>query len=325
LHDSSESFPQPRCHPETRTKMLDDLFEWATTGILSSARGHKPNIPTELFGLHGPAGAGKSAIMRTLCQRLQDAGQLGGSFFFKRGHVTRGHGKMLFATIAYQLALKIPSLKAAISRGVYNDPSIVERNMDVQLQRLLAGPCLIPTDSGPWIVVIDGLDECEGRDNQKEILRLLCNSLSTNSLRLRLLASRPESHIEECFGNEHFKGLLEALDIEQSFEDVDKYLRDNFARIHDEHTLPTPCDYKRLQRSDTQTMATIPRPWPYEAAIQHLVDKSSGHFIYASTIIKYIDDRDYRPVERLKAVMESQATEFETPFGALDQLYTQIL
>ncbi|KAJ7616423.1 hypothetical protein FB45DRAFT_757223, partial [Roridomyces roridus] len=25
IYDSAESFPQPRCHPETRIKMLDDL------------------------------------------------------------------------------------------------------------------------------------------------------------------------------------------------------------------------------------------------------------------------------------------------------------
>ncbi|KAJ7855877.1 hypothetical protein B0H14DRAFT_3448701 [Mycena olivaceomarginata] len=38
--------------------------------------------------LHGPAGAEKSTIMQTLCQQLQDAGRLGGAFFFKRGHTT---------------------------------------------------------------------------------------------------------------------------------------------------------------------------------------------------------------------------------------------
>ncbi|KAJ7887762.1 hypothetical protein B0H13DRAFT_1627384, partial [Mycena leptocephala] len=73
LHDSVERFPQPKCHPETRMEMLEEIYSWATD--VDSAR--------SIMWLHGPAGAGKSAIMQTLCQQLQDAGQLGGSFFFK--------------------------------------------------------------------------------------------------------------------------------------------------------------------------------------------------------------------------------------------------
>ncbi|KAJ7024517.1 hypothetical protein C8F04DRAFT_1131289 [Mycena alexandri] len=28
MHDSAESFPQPRCHPETRSEILEDLWRW---------------------------------------------------------------------------------------------------------------------------------------------------------------------------------------------------------------------------------------------------------------------------------------------------------
>ncbi|KAJ7450420.1 hypothetical protein FB451DRAFT_993699, partial [Mycena latifolia] len=86
LCDSVESFDQPRCHPETRTNLLDTLYRWAT----------EENAGYSIYWLNGPAGAGKSAIMQTLCQRLHDAGRLGGSFFFKRSHITRGNAKVLF-------------------------------------------------------------------------------------------------------------------------------------------------------------------------------------------------------------------------------------
>ncbi|KAJ7434137.1 hypothetical protein FB451DRAFT_1470055, partial [Mycena latifolia] len=56
-----------------------------------------------------------------------------------------------------------------------------------------------------------------------------------------------------------------------------------------------------------------------------LVDKSSGYFIYAATIIKFIDDRDFRPNQRLAAVVNNLPTECGTPFHALDELYSQIL
>ncbi|KAJ7196328.1 hypothetical protein B0H12DRAFT_963735, partial [Mycena haematopus] len=129
IHDSAESFPQPRCHPETRTEMLEDLREWATT-----------HSATTILWLYGPAGAGKSAIMQTLARQLQDDGRLGGCFFFKRDHATRGNGKTLFATIASQLATSVPWLRTPISQVVENDPSIVVRSIETQMQKLISEP-----------------------------------------------------------------------------------------------------------------------------------------------------------------------------------------
>jgi adenylylsulfate kinase-like enzyme len=50
--------------------MLDGLCGWATE--------HDPT--TSVLWLYGPAGAGKSAIAQSLCQRLEEDGHLGGSF-----------------------------------------------------------------------------------------------------------------------------------------------------------------------------------------------------------------------------------------------------
>ncbi|KAJ7351477.1 hypothetical protein DFH08DRAFT_694477, partial [Mycena albidolilacea] len=58
-----------------------------------------------------------------------------------------------------------------------------------------------------------------------------------------------------------------------------------------------------------------------------LIEKSSGYFIYASTVIKFIDDKDFRPTERLADVIHWQNLPIysDRPFEALDQLYAQIL
>ncbi|KAJ7789683.1 hypothetical protein B0H14DRAFT_2397247, partial [Mycena olivaceomarginata] len=108
IHDSAESYPQPKCHPETRTKMLDDMRKWALNRTTGPA----------ITWVCGPAGAGKSAIMQTLARQLRDARRLGASFFFKRGHVTRGNGQAIFSTIAYQLALNIPWLRTCSARTI---------------------------------------------------------------------------------------------------------------------------------------------------------------------------------------------------------------
>ncbi|KAJ6490084.1 hypothetical protein C8R45DRAFT_826234 [Mycena sanguinolenta] len=218
----------------------------------------------------GPAGAGKSAVMQTLCSELKAAGKQGASFFFKRGHATRGNANTLFATIAYQLAPRIPSLKASISQIVENDPSIVVWSLEVQMQELVSEPLRIHGGCHPVTVIIDGPDECEGRRVQVEILRVILHSAS-KALPLRfIVASRPEAHVREVFDSPPYIHVRR-FNVERSFEDVRKYLCDEFARIHREH----------------RTMVSVPHPWPSSDLLDHLVNKSSGHFIYAATIIKF--------------------------------------
>ncbi|KAJ7631355.1 hypothetical protein DFH06DRAFT_1284684 [Mycena polygramma] len=191
--------------------MLNTLYQWATK-----------DDSTPALWLYGPAGAGKSALMQTLCQRLQDADLLGGTFFFKRGHPTRGNGTGLFATLAYQLALHNPSWKPWISEKVEKYPSLVRTSIASQLRELIVKPCrssIIPRVS--QILIIDGLDECDGLTAQQQILHSIRNIFCAQSLPLRIIvASRPEPEIREGFGEHTFQGLHTAVNIEQSFHDV---------------------------------------------------------------------------------------------------------
>ena len=63
LHNSGEvSHQLPKCHPGTRVAILNHLIAWAL------ALTHTYPI----IWLHGPAGAGKSAIQRTIAQFLYE-------------------------------------------------------------------------------------------------------------------------------------------------------------------------------------------------------------------------------------------------------------
>ncbi|KAF8201232.1 hypothetical protein K438DRAFT_641350 [Mycena galopus ATCC 62051] len=97
LHDSAERYPQPKCHPETRTEMHEDLWKWSSSGWSNS-----------VLWLHGPAGAGKSAIAQSFCQKLEEEHCLGASFFFKRGDPSRGTGNCF---------LRLPISSASVSRN----------------------------------------------------------------------------------------------------------------------------------------------------------------------------------------------------------------
>ncbi|KAJ7721385.1 hypothetical protein B0H16DRAFT_375863 [Mycena metata] len=301
LYDSAHSYPQPRCHPETRTEMLDKLYSWCT----------EDDTEHPICWLHGPAGAGKSAIMQTLSRRLQDAHRLGGAFFFKRHHPIRGNAKVLFATLGYQLALNNRDLKPIISTTVEIDPSIVTREMDVQLHKLIIEPCQSLTYSPPAILLLDGLDECQDERTQERILRLIGNAAGQCPTGIRtIVASRPESHLWETMEEFLFDGFINSTDVEQSFHDVQTYLRDEFTRIHSEHR---------------DTMASVPRPWPSAEILNNLVKKSSGYFVYASTVIKFVDDPYSRPTERLEIIQDLKPTHHDAPFEVLDNFYHQIL
>jgi hypothetical protein len=200
-------------------------------------------------------------------------------------------------------------MKLAISQVVEENPSVVARSMSVQIQKLILNPCRSLDNLEPPVIIIDGLDECEGHLVQQDILRLIVQSISVDPPPLKfLIASRPEPHIREIFEDPLFEGLYDSFDVTQSFKDVEKYLCDEFSRIHREHR---------------ETMGSIAGPWPSQKVIDQLVHKSSGYFIYATTIIKFVDDRNFRPTERLEILKRESHS--ESPFGALDQLYTQIL
>ncbi|KAJ7902273.1 hypothetical protein B0H13DRAFT_1717572 [Mycena leptocephala] len=313
MHDPADSYQQPRCHPETRSKMLDKLWNWAIKSEWSEKEWVWPSYTEKttkglpILWLHGPAGAGKSAIMRTFAERLANDKQLGGSFFFKRGHATRGNAQKLFATIAYQLALCVPQLKSRISQIIEDDPSLVGRSMAVQMQSLIVAPCLSESNIQLPVILIDGLDECEGHLVQQEILRLIAQSMRKHLPLKFLIASRPEPDLRKIFKDSLYEGRYHPFNVEQSFEDIKKYLRHEFARIHRDH----------------ETMATVAMPWPSQEIFDQFVNKSSGYFIYASTVIKFVDDNNFRPTERLEHLQETLS--LESPLSGLDQLYTQIL
>ncbi|KAJ6543274.1 hypothetical protein DFH09DRAFT_1173782 [Mycena vulgaris] len=318
FHDSGDRFPQPRCHKETRTKLLDILWKWSC-GVQpprkwTSDEEHEDNNDpsSAILWLHGPAGSGKSAVAQSFCHDLQSKGRLGGGFFFKRGHASRGNANKLFPSIAYQLA-RLPQFRQfrdVISQIVENDPSIVDRSFFNQLHELIVVPCRQSRLLHPVVIVIDGLDECAGNDVQQEILRVIGNAVSRERLPiLFLIASRPESHINETLADPPLDTTHWPLNIEESFEDVRIYLKAEFDRIHREH----------------RTMAAVPYPWPSSQIVDHLVDISSGYFIYAAAVVKFIDDKQFRPKERLNIILGIEDRYSELPFAPLDQLYLQIL
>ncbi|KAJ7620081.1 hypothetical protein FB45DRAFT_754492, partial [Roridomyces roridus] len=311
ISDSVETFNQPKYHPHTRIQMLEHLLRWSTADE-NNNYWTASDMENSVLWLHGPAGAGKSAIIQTLALRLQDVGRLGGTFFFKRGHPSRGNARALFTTLAYQLTLVNPAVRKILSKAVEEDPSLVVRSMPSQLRELIVKPCVSvhESDSPGRILLIDGLDECDGIAVQQEILHSIGEIFCGQPHRLKLiLASRPEPEIRETFQEIPSKSLY-TLVVERAFGDVERFLLREFSRIRKEHN---------------ETMAGVDSPWPSPATLNTLVVKSSGYFVYASTVIKFVDDKQFRPTEQLELILDPTSDAEVHPFEPLDQLYFQIL
>ena len=191
------------------------------------------------------------------------------------------------------------------------DPILYTKLMAIQLQTLIvdAFQKLSPLPQHSYLVIIDGLDECHDKATQQLILRLLCEAITVHKLPLRfLIGSRPESHIRESFDRESLRSVTRRVVLDEKFNpgrDIQVFLQDGFADICAKNPI----------------LSHVKQPWPEEGIIDLLVQRSSGQFIYAATVLKFVGADFRSPTKLLALVLKPDAT----AFSDLDQLYTQIL
>ncbi|KAF9479903.1 hypothetical protein BDN70DRAFT_788025, partial [Pholiota conissans] len=76
FHNSAQRVHPPRCHPNTRTAVLQMIYDWI---VDEGAGGLREKW---LLWLNGAACAGKSAIMQSIAERCMLYGIPIASFFF---------------------------------------------------------------------------------------------------------------------------------------------------------------------------------------------------------------------------------------------------
>jgi len=213
----------------------------------------------------------------------------------------------------------IPGTQAHILDAIDNDHLIFERNLVTQLATLIHQPLqkLTQASTAPLfrrLIIIDGLDECNGDDAQREVIDAIFHAV--NQLRVPiffLVASRPELNITVSFDMNTLNtlGRIPLDDDYRNDKDIELFLRDKFRQIKETH---------RLKRF-------LPATWPNEETISILVSKSSGQFIYAATAIKYVESARERPDVRLEIIqgLRPRQNDKDMPFAELDKLYAHIL
>ncbi|OCK73088.1 HET-domain-containing protein [Lepidopterella palustris CBS 459.81] len=301
--DSHAEEHNAKCLPNTRTELLHDIMEWAKD------RNSKP-----LFWLNGMAGTGKSTIARTIAQSFTNNGQLGASFFFKKGEGERGNATRFFTTIATDLSARIPGMVPGIRKAINADPGISEKVLRDQFEKLILQPLSevnqAPSYASELVVVVDALDECEREEDIRVILQLLARARDVRPVSLRVfVTSRPELPIRLSF-----KQMSDG-----TYKDL---ILHEVRRESVEHDITLFLEY---ELGEIRKRRCLSSDWPTKDQIQTLVQMAIPLFIFAATACRYIGDERDNPRKRLDVVIgyqKSKASKLDkTYFPILNQLF----
>ena len=313
FHNSEERYDPPKCYPHTRSAVLKKIMDWVKD----------IDKVVLILWLYGPAGTGKSAIAQTIAELLEEAGLLAAAFFFSRNAPGRDDKTPLVATLVYQLVKSIPEIRAHVLEAVEGDPALFSCSIEAQIEALIIKPLnavasdetLAPTLlSRPRLIILDGMDECRTTSAQTHILNALSTAVKNLHIPLGfLVASRPEQDIRQAFNDQNGLGSLSfSIALDDTYrpdDDIQIFLQSTFDEIKRQHP----------------SKAYLPTSWPSPQDIWRLVQKSSGQFIFASTVAKYINSHRHWPPDRLEIIFGQSHPDEEAPFAELDSLYRFIL
>ena len=331
VHNSEERYDAPKCHLGTRTAVQEDIFSWITHGDDDAQ-------PMKILWLTGPAGTGKTAIAGSIADACDEQGLLAGTFFFSSftGSEKRRSKRYLVATLAYHLVMQLDNdhpLRHAMLAAVERDPSLFRRQLKDQIRGILVKPfhdthTLFDTSTLPNVFIIDGLDEVEaansrqaGKDphearsesqrDQEEILSALFYAANDSNFPFRvIIASRPEPVICAFFSADPVH-LSREIFLDGKYNpdaDIRLFLHAKFAEIRRRYRLPLS--------------------WPSGQGIQDLVQTASGQFIYAATVLRFLQNTKglQGPQALLCIILDWKFQDGVTSaLAPLDALYTRVL
>lgn len=326
------------CTEGTRVCVIEHINHWLYD--------HRQPWKRRVLWLHGPAGAGKSVIARTMAARCHRRKKLAASFFFSStvSQETRST-RYVVSTLAYQIFSQFtqPELRRVAERAFANinlDSDIFNGDLKTQLEALILKPFreseldTTQFSSIPELIIIDGVDDVglgqpQDIKEQNDLLSALLWAARDPHFPFRLLiASRPNNSIREALSKGAPNAMLEIdlkLERYKSRDDIMKFLDSEFKDIQALH----------------YPGATCRSVWPSTEEFNQLVGNSSGHFAYPAAVIRYVrqkelddgaPDTDNSPEARLKLVLSWRPNStpdgtgcISNPFEHLHLVYAGII
>ena len=288
------------CLPGTRESVLQDIMLWT-----------KSPQARNVFWLNGLAGTGKSTIAQSFSKTVASEGSLGASFFCSREYLNRKELKNIFPTLAYQLAQHYPHFRQHVITSIKKDLTIAHTSLISQLENLLVNPLSRANIS--CVIIVDALDECIDEQPASAILSVLGRFAKQLPLVKFFITGRPEPRIRTGFR----LPLLQPLTWIFLLHEVESSGVDNDIRLYLTERLTTIAK----QRSDLD----LPDPWPHDCEIEALTKKSSGLFIFASTLARFIESEHHEPDKRLQLVVSKANCTKHEGLAGIDFLYSEVL
>ncbi|PPQ91958.1 hypothetical protein CVT25_004432 [Psilocybe cyanescens] len=202
-HDADDpANPWPRCYPNTRTTTLASL----------ESQAQEKDKRSTIIWVSGDPSSGKSAIAGSLCDILQAKGQLGASFFFRPGEYDTKRG--FIATIAFHLAISIPSAQSHIAEVLAANPFIFQQSPQIQMEKLVILPLLECKLDSSRVIVVDGLDMYGNITMQGRMLSVLGEAAARLDGMLKIVIfTRPQPNIANPFESELFKPITAFINL----------------------------------------------------------------------------------------------------------------
>ena len=298
-----QSGNQSGCLNGTRETVLNEIERWA--GDLATP---------PVFWLNGLAGTGKSTIAQTVAERIFADGRLGASFFCSRGVEDRSDLRLIFPTLAFQLARKYPAFRSSFLPLLLSDPDVVHESLLSQMQRLIIEPLRSAMVS--TVIVIDALDECKD-DNPESALLFVLGKLVSKIPKVKFfVTSRPERHIMTGFRGPLLKNTT------------------NIFILHQVEPSTVDHDIRRFFKHKLSKLICQPytsEGWPTDEQVDSLCQRAAGFFVYAVAIVKFLKHKSRQPSDQLDIILASPGimihegkTELNV-YNSLDLLYASIL
>ena len=290
------------CLRGTRETVLNEIELWT-----------KDFNKSPVFWLNGLAGTGKTTIAQTVSEWAFADGVLGASFFCSRDFRDRSDLRLIFPTLAFQLAHKYPTFRSVLVPLLQSNPDVVHESLHSQMGKLIVEPLRLAGVS--TVVVIDALDECKDDEPSSAILSVLGRFVEQIPRVKFFITGRPEPRIKTGF---RLPLLVDSTDV-FILHNVHPTLIDNDIRLFLKHELSKLAQRRRING------------WPSNEHIDLLCCRAAGFFVYAVATINFLDNRVQLPQRRLEVITgipECTDHEGKTHFNSnmtLDSLYTSIL
>ncbi|KAJ3574601.1 hypothetical protein NP233_g1663 [Leucocoprinus birnbaumii] len=310
FHDAGARYPPPKCHLGTRTEYIDRIMSWA----LGESDHKEP-----LLWMKGPFDVGKSAVAQSFAEELDRRNKLAATIFFSRSNADRDDPQRIFPSLVYQLAALCEVFRDVAEARIQQNPALLTKSLSRQFEELLVRPLSQVRDSESKlpgrVIIIDGLDECRDTAEQCEIIRIIATSARNSTTPFRwFITSRPEDRIVRTMTSDAISPVSFHLELPASREidhEILLYLTDEFDTIRTYHKLPDS--------------------WPSEKDISILVERTSGLWIYAATIVRFMRDQNsLGPEDQLRIVLQfaedvTARVDSDNPWAEMDFLYTLIM